>query len=407
MSAPANILFVHQNFPGQYRHLAPALAARGHRVRALSMRTNPPLEGVAVETYAPSRGTTREAHPWAQDFETKILRADACARAMQRLAAGGFVPDLICANPGWGEAIFAKDVLPKARLHLYLEYLYPTQGGDTGFDPEFAPDGVQHRAHARAKRAAQLLALDAMDSAVAPTRWQRDTFPPEFRDRIDVCFDGVDTGLVRPDPAAVLETGGRTYRAGEPIVTFVSRNLEPYRGFHVFMRALPRLLAAAPEARVLVIGADGVSYGRPPADGVPFRKRFLTELEGRIDPERVHFAGQLPYPEFVRALQVSAAHAYLTYPFVLSWSMIEAMAAGCLMVGSRTGPVEEVVEDGVNGRLVDFFDADALADTLAAAVRDPAGHARLRAAARATAVTHYDLARCLDGQVALAEKALG
>jgi glycosyltransferase involved in cell wall biosynthesis len=400
---PANILFLHQNFPGQYRQLAPALAARGHRVRALSIRRNAPLEGVVSETYAPTRGTTREAHPWAQDFETKILRGEACAQAIGRLAAGGFVPDIVCANPGWGEAMFVKDVLPDARLHLYLEFFYPTRGGDTGFDPEFAPDSVGARAHARSKRASQLVSLDAMDSAVAPMRWQRDTFPAVYRDRIEVCFDGVDTGIVRPDPAAILEHGGHVFRAGDPIVTFVSRNLEPYRGYHVFMRALPRLLADMPDAHVLVVGGDGVSYGAAPKDGIPYRKRFFDEVAGRIDPARVHFLGTVPYPTFLRVLQVSAAHVYLTYPFLLSWSMVEAMAAGCLVVGSRTGPVEEVIRDGENGRLVDFFDAEALAGTLAQALRDPASRRGMRANARRTVVENYDLAACLARQVALVE----
>jgi glycosyltransferase involved in cell wall biosynthesis len=400
---PANILFLHQNFPGQYQQLAPALAARGHRVRSLSIRRNAPLDGVVSETYAPTRGTMREAHPWAQDFETKILRGEACAQAIGRMAAGGFVPDIVCANPGWGEAMFVKDVLPDARLHLDLEFFYPTRGGDTGFDPEFAPDSVGARAHARSKRAAQLLSLDAMDSAVAPTRWQRDTFPAVYRDRIEVCFDGVDTGTVRPDPAATLEHGGHTFRAGDPVVTFVSRNLEPYRGYHVFMRALPRLLAEMPDAHVLVVGGDGVSYGAAPKDGISYRKRFFDEVAGRIDPGRVHFLGTVPYPTFLRVLQVSAAHVYLTYPFVLSWSMVEAMAAGCLVVGSRTGPVEEVIRDGVNGRLVDFFDAEALAGTLARALRDPGAQRALRAEARRTAVGNYDLAACLARQVALVE----
>ncbi|MBL8832418.1 MAG: glycosyltransferase family 4 protein [Rhodospirillales bacterium] len=400
---PANILFLHQNFPGQYRDLAPALAARGHKVRSLSIRRNAPLDGVASEVYAPTRGTTRQAHPWAQDFETKILRGEACAQAIARMAQGGFVPDIVCANPGWGEAMFVKDVLPDARLHLYLEFFYPTRGGDTGFDPEFAPDSVPARAHARSKRAAQLLSLDAMDSAVSPMRWQRDTFPAVYRDRIATCFDGVDTGIVRPDPAAVLEHEGRTFRAGQPIVTFVSRNLEPYRGYHVFMRALPKLLAEVPDAQVLIVGGDGVSYGAAPRDGVSFRKRFYDEVADRIDQARVHFLGTVPYPTFLKVLQVSAAHAYLTYPFVLSWSMIEAMAAGCLVVGSRTGPVEEVIRDGENGRLVDFFDADELAGTLAKALRDPAGQRSLRERARATAIADYDLAACLARQIELVE----
>jgi glycosyltransferase involved in cell wall biosynthesis len=407
MPNPANILFIHQNFPGQYRFLAPALAARGHTVRALAINANPAPAGVAIDRYAPRRATTAEAHPWAQDFETKVLRGEACAAAIERQGRDGFVPDLVCANPGWGESLFVKDVLPKVPLDLYLEYFYPVDGGDAGFDPEFAAPGPAGRARVRAKRAAPLLALDAMDSAICPTRWQRDTFPAAVRSRIEVCFDGVDTQAVRPDPQAVLEADGRSFRAGEPIVTFVNRNLEPYRGYHVFMRALPALFEAVPEARVLVVGGDGVSYGARPADGITYRQRFFDEVKGSFDASRVHFLGQIPYATFLRVLQVSAAHAYLTYPFVLSWSMVEAMAAGCLVVGSRTGPVEEMVRDGENGRLVDFFDTAGLARTLADALRRPAEHAALRARARADTVANYDLGACLDRQVARVEAMLG
>lgn len=403
MPATTDILFIHQNFPGQYAHLAPALMARGHRVRALSIARRAGDSGVPVEHYAPSRGTTIAAHPLAHDFETKIVRGEACAAAIERLAKEGFLPRIVCANPGWGESLFVKDVLPKAHLDHYLEYFYPLEGGDTGFDPEFAGNAATARRRVRAKRASQLLSLDAMDSAISPTEWQRSTFPEAYRPRIDVCFDGIDTERVRPDPSAAFEAGGRTFKAGEKIVTFVNRNLEPYRGYHVFMRALPRLLAAEPDAQVLIVGGSGVSYGAAPPAGTTWRERFFDEVKARIDTTRVHFLGNIPYPDFVRLLQVSAAHVYLTYPFVLSWSMVEAMAAGCLIVGSRTAPVEEALQDGVNGRLVDFFDSDGLADTISRALRDPGAQAALRDKARADALGRYDLALCLKRQIARIE----
>jgi glycosyltransferase involved in cell wall biosynthesis len=209
---------------------------------------------------------------------------------------------------------------------------------------------------------------------------------------------------VAPDAAARFALpDGRTLAAGDPVVTYVARNLEPYRGFHVFMRALPEILARRRDAQVVIVGGDAVSYGKPPPGGGTWRARMLAELGDRIDPSRVHFTGKLPYERYVQLLQVSAAHVYLTYPFVLSWSMLEAMAAGCLLVGSATGPVTEVVADGRNGLLVDFFDRGGIADAVTWALDHPAEAAALRAAARATAVERYALDRCLAAQLSFLE----
>ena len=404
MSKPKNILFVHQNYPGQYVRLAPALAARGHKTLALAIERGGESGGTRVVRYAPKRGTTQEAHPWAQDFETKILRGEACARAALELARQGFVPDVICANPGWGESLFLKDALPRARLHLYLEFFYRAEGGDFGFDPEFPAPGFDGAARLRARSAAQLLALEGMDGAVAPTPWQRGTFPEPYRKRIDVCFDGVDVDRVVPDPDAVLEIAGKRFAAGQPIVTFVNRNLEPYRGYHVFMRALPKLLARAPDAQILLVGGDGVSYGAKPADGVSYKERFLAEVRESIDPTRVHFLGKLPYATYLKVLQVSAAHVYLTYPFALSWSLFEAMSAGCAVIASSTGPVLDLVRHGKTGLLVDFFDKDGLAQAIGEVLANPEAHRKMRAAARAHVKAHYALGDCLARHVKLVER---
>ncbi|MFN8760311.1 MAG: glycosyltransferase family 4 protein [Tagaea sp.] len=404
MPSPKSILFVHQNFPGQYLRLAPALVARGHRTMALAIEREGVVGGTRVVRYAPQRGTTLGAHPWSQDFETKILRGEACARAALELAKQGFEPDVICANPGWGESLFLKDALPRAKLHLYLEFFYRAEGGDFGFDPEFPAPRFEGAARLRARSAAQLLALDAMDGAVAPTAWQRGTFPAEYRAKIETCFDGVDVARVVPDPAARLELDGRVYRAGEPVVTFVNRNLEPYRGYHVFMRAVPALLARHPDARVLIVGGDGVSYGAKPADGVSYKDRFLAEVRDAIDPARLHFAGKLPYDVYLKVLQVSAAHVYLTYPFALSWSLFEAMAAGCAVIASSTGPVLDLIEHGRTGVLVDFFDPAALAEAIGDALARPASFGPMRAAAREHIVGNFALADCLARHAALVER---
>ena len=400
------VLFVHQNFPGQFKHLAPALATRGHEVRALSIRGSD-LPGVAHRRYtvAAPRDPLAGAHPLAE-FDTKRLRGQACAAAALELAAAGFAPDVIVANPGWGESLFLKDVWPEARVLNYCEFYYAAEGLDVGFDPEFGAAGaaLHSRMRVRLKNTHLLQALEAMDRGIAPTFWQRAVQPPTYRERIDVIFDGIDTVAVAPDPAAELEIGGRRLRAGDEVLTFVNRNLEPYRGYHVFMRALPEILERRPQAVAVIVGGDGVSYGAAAPAGKTWKRIFLDEVGARLDPARVFFVGNVPYATYLKILQVSACHAYLTYPFVLSWSCVEALAAGCLVVGSRTAPVTEVIEDGVNGLLVDFFDVAGWADTIGRCLAAPQAYAALRRAARAGAQARYDRSGvCLPAQIALIE----
>lgn len=403
-----HILFVHQNFPGQYRHLAPALAARGHEVRALAINRQDPLPGVTVGVYRVGRRTTKGIHPWAAEFETKVLRGDACARAARVMRSEGFVPDVICAHPGWGEALFLSQVWPKAPQLHFVEFYYSTEGQDVGFDPEFGAADFENRCRISMKNANSLLNLELMDRGVSPTFWQQSTVPPSYRQKVDVIHDGINTAIARPLGEAEFswrDCAGnqRQCRRGDPVVTFVNRNLEPNRGYHIFMRSLPALLSRCPTAEILIVGGDGVSYGAKPPEG-SYKQRFLDEVAGQIDMRRVHFLGRLPYAGYLRVLQVSAAHVYLTYPFVLSWSMLEAMSIGCVVIGSRTPPVEEVIRHGENGLLVDFFSAAELADTVAGVLEHNEAFMGLRERSRATVVDRYDLAtKCLPAQVALVE----
>lgn len=402
------ILFVHQNFPGQFLHLAPELARRGHECLALTDQGNSRPSAIPVLKYrhdpAPvDPAATRLGRNYTQHSD----RAVSCARAaLQLRQQKGYVPDVILGHSGWGETLFLKEVWPEARLVIYAEFYYRGQGADVGFDPEFAPPGFDQIMIAQARAAHLGQALIHADAGIAPTQWQASTFPPKLREMIEVVFDGVDTGLVRPDAAASLTLpGGRVLRAGDEILTYVSRNLEPYRGFHRFMRALPEVMAARPGAEVLIIGGDEVSYGAAPKDGRTWKEVMLAEVGGQIDLGRVHFLGRLPYARYLAALQVSRVHAYLSYPFVLSWSMIEAMSAGAHVVGSRTAPVAEVIEDGVNGTLVDFFDLTGWTQALTAALAAPERHNGLRLAARRTAQERYDLhGICLPMQVRYLEK---
>ena len=398
----ANILLIHQNFPGQFKHLAPALVARGHSVRALHLRDGLPerWQGVQLHRYAVQGRPAQGLQPWLVDMESKLLRGQSCLVAMRRLREAGFMPDVVLAHPGWGESLFAKDVWPQARLALYAEFFYRAQGGDVGFDPEFLPpDPLADAARLRVKNANNLLHLDAADALISPTRWQASTFPDWVQERMTVVHDGIDTDALVARPEAQLSLPqGTVLRPGDEVVTFVSRNLEPYRGYHSFMRALPALLQARPQAQVLLIGGDQVSYGAAAPGGQRWKDIFAGEVRPALSEQqwaRVHFLGRVPYDTYLSALQVSA---------VLSWSLLEAMSLQCTVVGSDTAPVREVITHGAEGVLVNFFNPAAIAAQVAALLGDAPERERLGRAARERMRREYDLQRiCLPRQLAWLE----
>ncbi len=392
-------LFVHQNCPGQFRHLAPALAGDGHEVVFIGQKNKPTPPGVKRLEYEPHRKVTPKIHPYLAGTEAAVLNGQAVARLGFSLKAKGFQPDVMIGNPGWGETLFLKDVWPDVPLISLCEFYYNGRGSDVGFDPEFStgPDALLR---SRARSAQHLLAIEAADLAYSPTTWQRAQFPLAYRDRIRVIHDGIDVDAIRPDPRAQFSLpNGTVLGTADEVLTYVSRNLEPYRGFHSLMRALPGILEQRPKAQVVIVGGDEVSYGGRPKDATSWREKMLAEV-GPL-PDRVHFTGRIPYQDYLTLLQVSSVHLYLTYPFVLSWSMLEAMAAGAFVIGSKTPPVEEVIEDGRNGWLVDFFDTTAMVKRVAEALAWSNDMQVLRAEARETVVTRYALADCLAKQKAL------
>lgn len=401
------ILFIHQNFPGQFKALAPALAADpANQVVALTMQANPPSSwlGVRLQGYRATRGTTPDVHPWVSDFETKTIRGEAAFRAAMALRADGFEPDVIIAHPGWGESLFLKSVWPQAKLGIYSEFHYQAEGADTGFDPEFPSNDLAQLCRLQLKNVNNLLHFEVADAGLAPTHFQAGTFPSRFRDKITVVHEGIDTRVLAPNAGVTLTlNGGLRLSRDDEVVTFVNRNLEPYRGYHTFMRALPSLLEQRPRAQVLICGGDGVSYGAAAPAGQKWKDIFLNEVRPHLTPaqlERVHFLGHLPYEHFIPLLQLSAVHVYLTYPFVLSWSLLEAMSVGCAIVASATAPVLEAIHHGDTGLLVDFFAPQALADSVAGLLAVPAERARLGSNARSFAQSRYDLEQvCLPSQL--------
>jgi glycosyltransferase involved in cell wall biosynthesis len=401
------ILFIHQNFPGQFKFLAPALAQQGHSVVAMTMQKTEAnaWQGVRLFHYAAKRGTTPNAHPWVTDFETKTIRAEACFRAALKMKAEGFTPDVIVAHHGWGESLFLKEVWPKAKLAIYCEFFYHPKGADVGFDPEFPVNDEGEVCRLRLKNLNNLLHFEVADAGISPTHWQASTFPEPFKSKITVVHDGIDTVALAPDPSVSLTLNGNlVLTRKDEVITFVNRNLEPYRGYHIFMRALPEILQRRPNARVLIVGADDVSYGARPENGQKWKDIFAKEVRPLIsdaDWSRVHFLGNVPYTAFIPLLQLSSVHVYLTYPFVLSWSLLEAMSVGCAIVASDTQPLHEAIKHDETGRLVNFFDVQKLASEVCALLDDPEERARLGANARAFAQTNYDLQTvCLPRQLA-------
>jgi glycosyltransferase involved in cell wall biosynthesis len=397
-----DVLFIHNNFPAQFQHLAPFLAKQpGVRVAAIGARTSRAIEGVRLIKYAMTAYDTSSSHPFARRFDLECHRAEQVLYALSTLASSAFNPDVIIAHPGWGETIPVRSIFPLARLIVYCEFFYGGKERDVGFDSEFPAIGADGNVALQLKNAATLLALSECDAGLSPTAWQRSTFPKVFRDKIEVLHEGIDTAAVKPVPNASFRLpSGRLLTAKDEVVTFAARNLEPLRGYHIFMRALPRLMAERPNAEIVIIGGYGTSYGAPPPRGTSWKSIFLDEVAARIDIDRVHFCGHLPYRDYLCALQISSAHIYFTYPFTLSWSLLEAMSTGCLVIGSDTAPLRDVINEH-NGILVPFFDIEKLADCIIDALAHPDRFQHLRSAARRSIVGQYDLAqKCLP---ALAE----
>ena len=400
------VLFVHQNFPGQFLHLAPELTRRGHEVRMLTDAANKRIFATEGFRYKfDAAPVDSAATRLGRNYTTMSDRGVVVARACLQLREKGYVPDVIFGHSGWGETLFLKEVWPEAKLIVYAEFYYRGRGADVGFDPEFSAQTFDQVMIAQGRTAHLGQALLHADAGLSPTKWQASTYPAALRERIRVIFDGVDTAVMRPDDQAqVTLPNGKIVKAGDEVLTFVNRNLEPYRGYHTFMRALPAVMKERPDAQVVIVGGDEVSYGAAPKGAKGWKDTFLNEVKDQLDLSRVHFMGKVPYPTFVSLMQVSRAHAYLTYPFVLSWSMLESMAAGAHVVGSGTAPVRELIRDGENGTLVDFFDVKGWSKALVKALARPETFLDLRRAARQTVLEGYDLRSvCLPAMVEYVE----
>ncbi len=389
-----NVLFIHQNLPGQFRHLIRYfLSSPENNVVGICQPQAPGIQDaffkrVVKGVYKPHRKPAKGTHPYMVKVEEAVLNGQGAARTLLGLKEKGFRPDLVFAHIGWGETLYFKDIYPDVPLIGYCEFYYHGEGVDLDFDPEF-PGTIDTRLRVRSWNMIQLSSLVSADTFVSPTEWQKSLYPKELRHKISVIHEGVDTDIVKPESSQRLVLpDGTVLTKDMEVVTYTARGLEPYRGFHVFMRAVGEICRRRPNCHIVITGGDGVHYGKRLPDGLSYREKMLKEVS--IDPRRVHFMGYVPYNTHLEILKVSSAHIYLTIPFVLSWSMMEAMAAGCVIVGSSTPPVEEMIDDRRNGILVDFFSPGEIADRIDEILDDPNRMVYFGQAARNDIVEKYN-----------------
>lgn len=388
-------LFIHKNLPGQFEHLMwDLLQDRRSEIVCVCQEFKPQqyrFPDLRVETYRSLPHWNGTASEFLFSSEQAISNGLAVANKLAALSREGFQPQIAFAHLGWGESLYFKDIYPTTPLVGYCEFYYHARGVDADFDPAF-PLSLSDIFRIRTANATKLLGLVGIDMGVSPTQWQRSLFPPEFQRKITVIHDGVDTARVKPDPNVAFRLpNGRVLTRDQPVVTYATRNLEPYRGFHVFMRAVAEIAARRRDCQFVIAGGDEVSYSAHPRTVETYREKLLREVGPGIDPSRVHFVGRLPFDEYLKLLQVSSAHIYLTVPFVLSWSLLEAMSAGCVIIGSDTAPVRELLRHGWNGLLADFFSPKEIADMVDHVLDHPDRNRELGAHARADICRQFDV----------------
>ncbi|MBQ3641500.1 glycosyltransferase [bacterium] len=383
-----NILFLHRNFPAQFRNLAPALASNPeNKVAFITNNENRSAKNIIKVQYKLKREVPADCHRYLRFFEESVIHGQSCAEAAYALKEKGFIPDVIFGHT-WGNTLYMKDVFPEAKLLCYFEWFYNAKGGDIGFAGD--EQSIDDLAKLRTKNAHLLIDLYSCDRGFCPTKFQRKQFPKEFWDKIDVMHDGIDTEYCVPNENATFTVKDKnlTFTKNDEIVTYATRGMEAYRGFPEFMRAAEILLKKRPNLHIIIAGEDRVCYGSKLAN-TTYKKMMLEQLD--LDMNRLHFVGGLPYNEFVHLMQITSAHVYLTYPFVCSWSLLEAMSCETPIIASDTEPVTEFVEDGVNGLLFNFFDINEQVKQIEYALDNRKAMLPLRKKARKLIVENYAL----------------
>lgn len=398
------VLFIHPNFPAQFWHLSKAMAQMGNQVLYMTINTNGnKIGGVQVALYKREQPVPKETHPFLQPVEEAVIDGVSVAHGLEKLRdQHHFVPDVIVAHTGWGSTLYCKDVYPDVPVVGYFEWYYNAEGGDVGSFPGEVVS-LEDRMRLRTRDAFHMLNLEACDVRFAPTQWQRSQFPKLYQQDMKVIHEGIDTEFCKPHPGKKLVLKKTDHHEAidlskaKEIVTYVSRGFEPYRGYPQFISAMALLTKRRPDLHVVLVGTDKACYGAMPEGGKTW-KEFMDERV-KYDKKRVHFVGHLERDAYRTVLQASTVHVYYTRPFILSWSMMEAMSFGCALVASKTAPVEEVVQDGVNGLLANFRSPEHLAMRVEELLDHPELRQRLGKAARQTILDKYDVRDCVKKQI--------
>ena len=392
------ILFVHMNFPAQFRNLAGFLGRDSqNEVVFVAMNENPgwDIPGVRKAVFVRDATIFPEGHAINAKFWDASCRASGALRLAVELRRQGFVPDIICGHSGWGPTMYLRDVFPEAAFVGYFEWFYDTASADMRFSGK--PLSLGARMEVRSNNIPILMDLAGCTHGICPTRWQLEQFPLEFRSKISVIHDGVDTEYFSPDPAARLALPGLDLSGATEIVTYATRGMEPYRGFPQFLEAAVEVVKQRPGCHVVIGGNDSSHYGPPPEPGKTWKEVLVERLQP--DPERIHFVGSLPYGHYRTLLRASTVHVYLTRPFVLSWSFLEALSCGCLVVASDTEPVREVASDGHNALLTDMRSPGAIAGRIMEALENRSKLDGMRKQARQSVLDRYDVRKVLPLQL--------
>lgn len=402
------ILFVHRSFPGQFKHLVPALIHKKIHVVAISAnKFGQALPGVKSYSYSLSRGNGEDTHELCLETESKVLRGEAVAKIAYNLKKSGYIPDIIYGHPGWGECLFLSDIWPNSPQLHYVEYGYGEKDTDLDFEDEYIePRSILEAAKCRMKNANVLLNLDSMSWGITPTHFQKSSLPVWSHDKISVIHDGINTAWAQPCAAKEVILNNKKFTSKDQVISFVNRTFEPYRGIHVFIRSLVNVLNDNRNAQVLLIGKDTpqVSYGAHREDGLGWLSYLKSKYAHDIDWSRVHLVGTVKHEILRNIFQITSCHVYLTYPFVLSWSMLEAMSCGAVVIGSNTKPVNEVIKHQHNGIIVDFHDHEALTKEIGKALYEQNHYATIKSNARQTILDNYSLNDCINKQYSLIEK---
>lgn len=391
-----NILFIHRGFPGQFKYLAAVLGNdKRHNVYFITNSQEGQIAGVNKIYYKVKNSDSGNCHPFLNFYEEALMHAKAAANEALKLKQSGFKPDIIYGFAGWGSTMFIKEVFPDVPLLCYLEWFGRTQ--NSVFDFGGKKLSLEEKEKITTENTHVLMSLYNCDAGISPTHWQKNQFPKEFHNKIQVIHDGIDVATCQPNSEAkfLIKDKNIELNTKDEIITYGTRGMEPYRGFVQFMQAAEILLKKRPKAHIVIAGTDAAYYS-PKAEKGTYKTELMKNLD--LDMNRVHFTGVLSFHDFVKFLQISTVHVYSTVPYVLSWSILNAMAVGCCVVASNTAPVQEVIKDNYNGLLFDFYDVNQLVEKVEYALENKDKMQELRNNARQSVINNYSLEKVLPLQ---------